>query len=225
MGTTGGGVWVAQNAATSSTANISFVPLTDNLGRDGNGVRAPPSAWRPVDSAGRHRRDPGRNRRSERRPRFILRRRHLRSADSGRTWSLIPYATLSNHSFLGEGFAGFAWSTKDQQLVVAAVSQAYEGMIVGARAVARSYEGLYYSTDSGATWSLAQITDANGLDVQGPLDAFTLSRRETSYFGRMEPRAQTIHRGGALSPATTSRPTVHTGRAWPPSLAPASPPP
>ena len=31
VGTTGGGVWVAQNAATSNTANISFVPLTDNL--------------------------------------------------------------------------------------------------------------------------------------------------------------------------------------------------
>ena len=31
VGTTGGGVWVSQNAATSSTANIRFVPLTDNL--------------------------------------------------------------------------------------------------------------------------------------------------------------------------------------------------
>ena len=31
VGTTGGGVWVAQNAATSNTANISFIPLTDNL--------------------------------------------------------------------------------------------------------------------------------------------------------------------------------------------------
>ena len=74
--------------------------------------------------------------------------------------------------FIGEGFAGFAWSTKNHQLVVAAVSQAYEGLIVGAQCSGRSYEGLYYSIDSGATWSLAQITDGNGQVVQGPLDAF-----------------------------------------------------
>ena len=34
--------------------------------------------------------------------------------------------------FPGEGFAGFAWSTVNSQLVVAAVSQAYEGTLVNA---------------------------------------------------------------------------------------------
>ena len=34
--------------------------------------------------------------------------------------------------FTGEGFAGFAWSTVNPQLVVAAVSQAYEGTLVNA---------------------------------------------------------------------------------------------
>ena len=35
-----------------------------------------------------------------------------------------------------------------------------------------SYAGLYYSLDSGLTWSLARITDGATGDVQGPLDAF-----------------------------------------------------
>jgi len=31
IGTTGGGVWVAQNAGTSNAANVAFTPLTDSL--------------------------------------------------------------------------------------------------------------------------------------------------------------------------------------------------
>jgi len=58
------------------------------------------------------------------------------------------------------------------QLVVAAVSQAYEGTLVNSEAPASSYEGLYWSNDGGATWHLGRITDADGLDVQGPEDPF-----------------------------------------------------
>src|SRR5208283_3005933 len=99
----------------------------------------------------------------------------LRSVDGGNSWSLISGSddeiggqTGQNYSFLGEGFAGFAWSTVNPQLVVAAVSQAYEGTLVGAGLAQQSYEGLYYSSDAGATWHLATITDGSGQDVQGP---------------------------------------------------------
>ena len=97
----------------------------------------------------------------------------LRSTDGGTTWSLI-HATADQEldSFAGEGFAGFAWSTANPQLVVAAVSQAYEGTLVNADQPGRSYEGLYYSSDGGATWHLATITDGAGADVQGPNDPF-----------------------------------------------------
>jgi hypothetical protein len=60
------------------------------------------------------------------------------------------------------------------QVVVAAVSQAAEGVLSDAVRANSSYEGLYDSNDSGATWSLARITDGNGFDVQGPTDTFTL---------------------------------------------------
>jgi hypothetical protein len=105
----------------------------------------------------------------------------LRSTDGGTTWSLIEKTvdlenglSAQDYSFVGEGFAGFAWSTTNSQLVVAAVSQAYEGTLVNAGLTGQSYEGLYYSTDAGAHWHLARIVDQNGQDVQGPQDAFTL---------------------------------------------------
>jgi hypothetical protein len=96
----------------------------------------------------------------------------LRSTDCGNSWSLISETADTEWKFLGEGFAGFAWSTVNPQVVVAAVSQAYEGTLVNVDLTNRSYEGLYYSGDGGATWNLATITDGSGQDVQGPNDAF-----------------------------------------------------
>lgn len=175
-GTTGGGVWLAHNAATSDPANISFAPLTDypsaivditdasiSIGAltvqpGGTGVILagtgdPNDALDSYYGAG-----------------------VLRSTDGGNSWSLIRQTTLDDgagnfFSFLGEGFAGFAWSTVNPQLVVAAVSQAYEGQLVDAEQAQYSYTGLYYSKDAGAHWNLARITDLNGQDVQGPKDA------------------------------------------------------
>ncbi|MGB6191489.1 MAG: sialidase family protein, partial [Terracidiphilus sp.] len=97
----------------------------------------------------------------------------LRSTDGGNSWSLIQWTSDLLYAFAGEGFAGFAWSTANPQLVVAAVSQAYEGSLTSAVRPNTSYQGLYYSTDSGATWSLARIVDPGG-DVQGQNDAFAL---------------------------------------------------
>ena len=103
----------------------------------------------------------------------------LRSTDGGDSWSLISRTKdaeqglgAQDFSFVGKGFAGFAWSAVNPQLVVAAVSQAYEGTLVNAGSPGNSYERLYYSSDSGATWHLATISDGNGSTVQGPLAAF-----------------------------------------------------
>lgn len=52
------------------------------------------------------------------------------------------------------------------------MSQAFEAVLTDATRAQASYEGLYFSTDSGATWSLARITDGSGSDVQGPAFAF-----------------------------------------------------
>jgi hypothetical protein len=179
VGTTGGGVWKSQNAAATTAGQVVFVPVTDGLGAlsgiQGSGVSVGAVSVQPggtgVVLAGLG--DPNDALDS------YYGAGILRSADGGKTWSLIEQTMdledrigNQDYSFLGEGFAGFAWSTANVQLVVAAVSQAYEGALVGAGIAGTSYKGLYYSADSGASWHLARMTDVNGQDMQGPLDSF-----------------------------------------------------
>lgn len=180
VGTTGGGVWEAQNAAASDVASIAFTPLTDSLaalgGASGASISIGALSVQPgatgVILAGTG--DPNDALDS------YYGAGILRSTDGGVTWSLIQRTvdreqalSQQDYSFVGEGFAGFAWSTANPQVAVAAVSQAFDGVLVGASLPAASYEGLYYSNDAGATWHLATITDPNGKEVQGPLDTFT----------------------------------------------------
>ncbi len=173
VGTTGGGVWLSQNAGNANPANIVFTPLTDNLGALSTAIDASISVGAVTVQPG----GTGVVLAGTGDPNDVLDSYYgagiLRSTDGGNTWSLIQTTADLQYAFVGEGFAGFAWSTTNPQVVVAAVSQAWEGVLVGADFPNRSYEGLYYSADSGATWSLARITDLDGQDVQGPLDAFT----------------------------------------------------
>ena len=172
VGTTGGGVWRSQNAGTSSPANIVFAPLTDNLAALGSVADASISIGALSVQPG----GTGVIQAGTGDPNDALDSYYgagiLRSSDGGNTWSLISYTADQKWAFTGEGFAGFAWSTVSPQLVVAAVSQAYEGTLVNAGRPLLSYEGLYYSKDGGATWNLATITDGSGEDVQGPSDSF-----------------------------------------------------
>jgi hypothetical protein len=173
-GTTGGGVWRSQNVDTSNSANIAFTPLTDDLPALSGSTDASISIGALTVQPG----GTGVILAGTGDPNDALDSYYgagiLRSADGGITWSLISATTSQVYSFAGEGFAGFAWSTVNQQRVVAAVSQAYEGTLVNATSYGASYEGLYYSSDGGATWSLATITDGAGEDVQGPSDRFVL---------------------------------------------------
>ncbi|MGH9604146.1 MAG: choice-of-anchor D domain-containing protein [Terracidiphilus sp.] len=181
IGTTGGGVWEANDADDSNASLVSFVPLTDAVTALGGAPGASISIGALTVQPG----ETGVILAGTGDPNDALDSYYgsgiLRSADGGTTWTLIQETqdreqglSAQDFSFIGEGFAGFAWSTVNPQLVVAAVSQAYEGTLVNASQPNFSYEGLYYSTDAGATWHLAKITDGGGSDVQGPLDAFTL---------------------------------------------------
>ena len=172
IGTTGGGVWLSQNAATSNTANVEFAPLTDAPGAMSAVYNASISIGAVTVQPG----DTGVVLAGTGDPNDALDSYYgagiLRSADGGTTWSLIQATADQQWAFPGEGFAGFAWSTVNPQVVVAAVSQALDAVITNATHANASYEGLYYSTDGGATWSLARITDGSGSDVQGPTAAF-----------------------------------------------------
>jgi hypothetical protein len=172
IGTTGGGVWRSQNAGTSDASTVSFVALTDNLPTLNGVMEASISIGALTVQPG----GTGVILAGTGDPNDALDSYYgvgiLRSIDGGANWSLIPATSDGLYSFAGEGFAGFAWSTLNTQLVVAAVSQAFEGTVVNAAGSGTSYEGLYYSLDGGANWSLATITDGSLEDIQGPNDAF-----------------------------------------------------
>ncbi|MGA2251619.1 choice-of-anchor D domain-containing protein [Terracidiphilus sp.] len=178
IGSTGGGVWASQNAATSNPASIVFSPLTDS-------TSALNGASDPSISIGAVTVQPGGTG-------VLLAGTGdtndaldsyygagiLRSTDNGATWTLIEQSSdfetgagSQNFLFTGLGFAGFAWSTANPQVAVAAVSEAYEGLLVNAQQPGLSFAGLYYSADAGATWHLSRIVDPNGVDVQGPDDS------------------------------------------------------
>ena len=185
VGTTGGGVWLAQNAATASASAVVFTPLTDSVaalsGAQDASISIGALTVQPgtVTNCGAGANGGGVILAGTGDPNDALDSYYgagiLRSTDGGNSWSLIAQTAdfeqgLSSYdfSFAGEGFAGFAWSTVNPQLVVAAVSQAYEGTLVNAELPEESYEGLYYSSDAGVTWHLATITDGADAVVQGP---------------------------------------------------------
>jgi len=179
VGTTGGGVWVAQNAATSNASTVVFTPLTDTVGALSGATDASISIGALSVQPG----GSGVILAGTGDPNDMLDSYYgagiLRSTDGGNSWSLISRTSdvaqglgVRDVRFYGEGFAGFAWSTVNPQLVVAAVSQAFEGAIVNAVQLRTSYQGLYYSTDSGVTWHMSTITDGGSNYVQGPLAAF-----------------------------------------------------
>ncbi|MGB6746077.1 MAG: choice-of-anchor D domain-containing protein [Terracidiphilus sp.] len=179
VGTTGGGVWASSNAGAANGSSVVFTPLTDAVNALGGAADASISIGALAVQPG----GTGVILAGTGDPNDVLDSYYgagiLRSTDGGTTWTLIQQTqdaedglSGQDYGFIGEGFAGFAWSTASPQIVVAAVSQAYEGTLVDAGQTNLSYEGLYYSADSGATWHLSTITDAPGRDVQGPRDAF-----------------------------------------------------
>ena len=170
LGTTGGGVWKSTNAA-GPAASVTFTPLTDTLPvfSANAGASAIPSlsigaisVQSGVVLAGTG--DP--NDASD----SFYGGGLLRSADGGLTWTLIQNSqdgVNGNHSFNGLGFAGFAWSSVTPGTVVAAVSEAAEGVLVNAPNATNSVMGLYYSTDAGVTWQMSTIMDGSQI-VQTP---------------------------------------------------------
>lgn len=183
VGSTGGGVWLSTNAAANDPSTVTWQPLTDD-----------PPAYSGVNitslSIGAIGVQPGTN------PDGVVLAGTgdpndgldsyygagiLRSADGGTTWNLITQSSdafsggITNYSFVGDAFSGFAWSTTNTNLVVASVTNSFDGFInninngtynAGAGNVAEA--GLYYSTDAGQTWHLSTIEDGPNQVIQSP---------------------------------------------------------
>jgi hypothetical protein len=175
VGSTGGGVWKSTNAAGPANS-VTFTPLTDTLSVSSNcGVsQSPQSASLSIGALTVQPGGTGVILAGTGDPTDPLVSYYgtgiLRSTDRGNTWCLTTqsadplYGSLRAFSFRSLGFAGFAWSTVNPQLVVAAVSQSAEG--VAADFNASSFAGLYYSSDAGQSWRLATIEDSSTQIVQ-----------------------------------------------------------
>ena len=82
----------------------------------------------------------------------------LRSTDGGGTWTQITSAA-SGQSFLGIGFSKMAFSTSNPSLVVASTAGDI-GLDFGLEQDRFSTaRGIYFSTDSGATWHRVTLSD------------------------------------------------------------------
>lgn len=171
VGTAGGGVWYSKNAA-GPASQVSFTPLTDSIsdfappkvGSLSIGAVSVQPGGTGVVLAGTGNPNSGTG--------SYFGVGILRSGDGGKSWSLIPTAgdviAGSVESFSGSAFAGFAWSTKNTNLVVAAVTDAASIAHQGSPADASdSILGLYYSTNAGVTWTLASIFDGT-TEIEGP---------------------------------------------------------
>jgi hypothetical protein len=185
VGTTGGGVWYSTNADSNQAANVTFTPLTDNIGDFAppapsslsiGAVSVQPNGTGVV-LAGTG--DP--NDASDSYYGVGL----LRSTNHGQSWTLISVANLGAGQtavqFYGNAFAGFAWSTVNPDLVVAAVTDAPLGQQQGIESQGSNNPmGIYYSTDAGATWALATLSDGGTVFEGGSTPITTPGNAVTS---------------------------------------------
>jgi hypothetical protein len=84
----------------------------------------------------------------------------LRSTDGGQSWKPISEDSTGAHSFAGLGFSQIVFSTANPNLVVAAAGAASQGILDGLENPVGVNRGLYYSTDAGADWQSAVVTDS-----------------------------------------------------------------
>ncbi len=93
----------------------------------------------------------------------------LRSPDAGTTWTLITEDTTQTRPFAGMAFSKIAFSSNSSSLnqAVAAAAGASEGIIEGLANPLIANLGLYYSADSGVSWTFANVSDGSAGTAPG----------------------------------------------------------
>src|SRR5580704_3552738 len=91
----------------------------------------------------------------------------LQSLNAGTTWTLITQDSSQTRSFAGMAFSKIAFSSITPSIAVAAAAGASEGIIEGLAIPLTANLGLYYSGDSGASWTFATVSDGGTTTAPG----------------------------------------------------------
>ncbi|HKW18231.1 MAG TPA: hypothetical protein VJO35_12055 [Terriglobales bacterium] len=158
VGAAYGGVWKSTTAASLDPSSVTWAPLTDSqptLAIGSIAVQPQASNPNPANSvvlAGTGETDSSAD--------SYYGLGILRSTNGGQSWTLVSQDSTGTHSFAGLGFSQIAFSTANPNLVVAAAGAASQGIFEGLEIPAAGSRGLYYSTDAGAHWETAVVTDS-----------------------------------------------------------------
>jgi hypothetical protein len=140
-----GGVWKSTNAAASDPTTVTWTPLYDN---------DPAAATLAVGAVSLQPTNSSVILVGTGEPNSAIDSYYgmgiLRSSNGGASWTLITSAT-GGQPFKGMGVSKFAWKP-DGSVVVAGFSNATNEGAVNAGG---GFQGIYYSTDAGATWTRA----------------------------------------------------------------------
>jgi len=152
-----GGVWTSSNAATTTPADVVWTPLTDDQATLAIGSLAiqPGNSSQTVILAGTGETD------SSVDSYFglgILRGTYVAPTW---TWNLIQYDSTNLRPFAGLGFSKIAFSTTTPNIAVAAAASTSQGILEGLEDPVAVNRGLYYSSDSGQSWTYATILDGS----------------------------------------------------------------
>jgi hypothetical protein len=91
----------------------------------------------------------------------------LRSPDAGTTWTLITEDSTQTRPFAGMGFSQIAFNSNAPNIAVAATAGASEGIIEGLANPLTANLGLYYSANSGVSWTFANVSDSGTTTAPG----------------------------------------------------------
>ena len=153
-----GGVWKSSNARAPDPPSVVWTPLTDDQPTLAVGAiaiqpqLANPDATKSVILIGTGEANSSTD--------SYYGLGILRSPDAGATWTLIPSDSTGARSFAGMAFSKITFSTTSPNLAVAATAGASEGILEGLANPLTANLGLYYSTDSGLSWTYATLQDS-----------------------------------------------------------------
>jgi hypothetical protein len=109
----------------------------------------------------------------------------LRSADAGTTWTLISQDSTNTRSFAGMGFSRIAFSSSSPNLAVAATAGTPEGIIEGLENPLTANLGLYYSLDSGSSWTFANVNDSGVAVAPGSATSVVYNASAGQFFAAL----------------------------------------